>query len=287
MLPGIYVAAMPAMTSTNEVSSFGAELRRWRQRRRLSQLELANAAEVSQRHLSFLETGRSQPSSEMVEHLGLTLGVSLRGRNALLHAAGYAPTHSEEPLDGAALSTVREGLETLVAAHEPYPAYVVDRCWNLLLANAAAAQLVALLVPGEAGSSLGGNVLRLMLHPDGARSRVANWAHAAGVVVQRFSDECAANPGDAELQALYEEVMGYPDVAELSHQRQTSPGFIAELVITAEPADLKLYTAIASLAGASDLTLAELRLETLLPADSATAETLRSISQGNAPQTQP
>ncbi len=259
--------------------AFGAELRRWRQHRRLSQLELATTAEVSQRHLSFLENGRSRPSPEMVEHLAIVLDVPLRARNALLNAAGFAASYSEEPLDGPALSQIRGCLETLVEAHDPYPAYVVDRCWNLLIANTAAARLTELLLPTAAALEHAGNVLRMALHPDGARSRIVNWEEAAAALVERLAGECGADPTDTELAALYAEVTAYPGIAELPRRTRGQAGgnLITELRIDAGDAELRLITTISSLAAASDVTLDELRLETLLPADRATTDALRAL----------
>ncbi|MCY7300522.1 MAG: helix-turn-helix transcriptional regulator, partial [Ilumatobacteraceae bacterium] len=192
---------------------FASELKRWRHHRRYSQLQLANQAQVSQRHLSFLENGRSRPSPEMVEHLSIVLGVPLRARNALLNAAGFADAYSEEPLQGAALAQIRETLHTLVEAHNPYPAYIVDRSWNLLDANTAAANLTALLFGNDTALELATNVLRLFLHPDGARHAVTNWPEAAAVLVERLATECANYPGDPDMRALYDEVISYPDVA--------------------------------------------------------------------------
>lgn len=203
---------MPIQT---DLSLFGAELKRWRMQRRYSQLELAGIAAVSQRHLSFLETGRSRPSAEMIEHLSVVLEIPLRARNALLKTAGFADAYTEESLDGSALAQIRHSLETLVEAHDPFPAYVVDRTWNLLIANTAAALLTSLLVPTDAALTLGGNVLRLLLHPDGARGTVVNWPQAAAVLVGRLKAECDANPADAALRDIHSEVMGYPGVGEL------------------------------------------------------------------------
>lgn len=266
---------MPIRT---DQTTFGAELRRWRQHRRLSQLELATTAEVSQRHLSFLENGRSRPSPEMVEHLAIALDVPLRARNALLNAAGFADLYTEQPLDGPALSQIRECLETLVEAHEPYPAYVVDRCWNLLIANTAAARLTGLLLPTAAALEHAGNTLRLALHPDGARERITNWEQVAAALVERLAAECGADPTDAELAALLAEVTAYPGIADLPSTGRGAD-LITALRIDTGDAELRLITTISSLAAASDVTLDELRLETLLPADAETAEALRALAE--------
>ncbi|MEM8902584.1 MAG: helix-turn-helix domain-containing protein [Actinomycetota bacterium] len=267
---------MPIRT---EPGAFGVELRRWRHHRRLSQLELSTVAEVSQRHLSFLENGRSRPSPEMVEHLAITLDVPLRARNALLNAAGFADRYTEESLDGPALGQIREGLETLVEAHDPYPAYVVDRCWNLLIANAAAARLTELLLPAASALAHAGNLLRLVLHPEGARARIIEWEQAAVALVERLAAECGADPTDTELAALYAEVTEYPGVGEALRRgpRSTVSHLVTPLRIATDDGELRLVTTIASLASASDVTLDELRLETLLPLDRATADALRAL----------
>lgn len=258
---------------------FASELKRWRHHRRYSQLQLANTAQVSQRHLSFLENGRSRPSPEMVEHLSIVLGVPLRARNALLNAAGFADAYSEEPLDGVALSHIRGALHTLVEAHNPYPAYIVDRSWNLLDANTAAANLTAVLLGDETALELAGNVLRLFLHPDGARHAVTNWPEAAAVLVERLATECSAYPGDAEMRALYDEVTSYPGVTtrRRGHAAPTT-GLLTSIDIETDEMSLRLFTTISSLAATSDVTLEELRLETLLPADNGTAEALRLLA---------
>jgi transcriptional regulator with XRE-family HTH domain len=266
------------MNAQTEVAQFGTELKRWRQHRRYSQLELASRAEVSQRHLSFLETGRSKPSPEMIQHLSMALAVPLRARNALLHLAGFAPIYSEESLHSPALAQVRQSLEILVEAHNPFPAYVVDRSWNLVLANTTALVLTGLLLPSEAGLELAGNVLRMFLHPDGARATVANWPQAAAVLIDRLVAECDANPTDSEIAQLLREVSDYPGVAEaISKPSRTSTSFLTSIHVHTDQVDLQLYTAISSLAAPSDVTLEELRLETLLPADQATADELRRL----------
>ena len=226
------------MPINTDPTLFATELKRWRHHRRYSQLQLANQAQVSQRHLSFLENGRSRPSPEMVEHLSIVLDVPLRARNALLNAAGFAAAYSEEPLQGAALAQIRSTLHTLVEAHNPYPAYIVDRCWNLLDANTAAANLTALLLDNDSALELATNVLRLFLHPDGARHAVTNWSEAATVLVERLATECADSPGDPEMQALYNEVISYPDVSARPGRAETASGLLTAIEIdTDEVAD--------------------------------------------------
>jgi len=256
---------------------FADELKRWRLHRRYSQLQLAVESDVSQRHLSFLENGRSRPSPEMVEHLSIVLGVPLRARNALLNAAGFADAYSEEPLQGTTLAQIRGTLHTLVEAHNPYPAYIVDRTWNLLDANTAAANLSALLLGDDAALELAGNVLRLFLHPDGARRVVTNWPEAAAVLVERLAGECSQHPTDPEIRNLYDEVSSYPGVTPRSRNAATRSGLLTPIEIDTGTISLRLYTTISSLAATNDITLEELRLETLLPADTETAEALRQL----------
>lgn len=270
------------MPTHTDPKLFAEELKRWRQHRRYSQLQLAIEAQVSQRHLSYLETGRSRPSAEMVEHLSSVLEVPLRARNALLNAAGYADAYGEEPLQGAALAQIRGTLHTLVEAHNPYPAYIVDRTWNLLDANTAAANLTALLLDDNAVPELAGNVLRLFLHPGGARRAVTNWTAAAAVLVERLASECSHYPADPEMSRLYDEVTRYPGVHAATRGREhaaTTRGLLTPIEIDTGNISLRLYTTISSLAATTDITLEELRLETLLPADSETANALGHLAK--------
>src|SRR5919108_6215979 len=196
--------ATAAGTATPTV---GPLLRDWRQRRRLSQLDVSSRAAISTRHLSFLETGRARPSREMVLHLAEELDVPLRERNTLLVAAGYAPIYQETPLEGDDMATVRETLQQLLASHEPNPALVVDRQWNMVLANRA----VGLLITGLPESMLAPpvNVLRVSLHPDGLAPRIANFEEWCGHLLERLGRQ-AATTGDADLAALYDELSEYP-----------------------------------------------------------------------------
>ena len=185
----------------------GALLRQWREHRRLSQLELSIQAEISARHLSFLETGRSTPSREMLLHLADELDLPLRERNRLLLAAGYAPVYPETTMDAPRMSAVRAALRQVLTAHEPYPAVVVDRHWNLVDANAT----VAVLVEGAAPELLvpPANVLRVSLHPDGVARRVVNLGEVRAHLLHRLRRQVALT-GDGELARLYDELRAYP-----------------------------------------------------------------------------
>lgn len=261
-------------------STFGTALREWRGHRHLSQLDLATEAGVSQRHLSFLETGRSKPSREMVIHLGMTLDLALRDINGLLTAAGFAEAYPETGLDDPDLDQVRSVLETLLAAHEPYPAYVIDRHWDLVLTNTTGSLLTGVGGEGPVGS--GANLVRLALAPGGLRDHILNWEAAATVLLHRLEREVIHRPEDRDLMELLAEVRGYPGVADLPTRPTVPDG--SELVVPLELrtplGDLRLITTIATIGAAYDVTLEELRLETLLPADAASEALLRSLSSG-------
>src|SRR3954463_4666079 len=189
----------------------GGLLRDWRQRRRLSQLDLAIEADVSARHLSFVETGRSRPSRELVLHLAEHLDVPLRERNALLLAAGYAPAYHQTPLDAAEMAPVRDAVAKILAGHDPYPAVVVDRRWDLVSANRAA---TAIMSEGVDPSLLAppANALRLSLHPRGLAPRIVNFEEYGTHLINRLDREIAVS-GDKELLALRDELCRYPGVS--------------------------------------------------------------------------
>jgi len=187
----------------------------------MSQLDLAAAAGVSQRHLSFLETGRSRPSREMVIHLAMELDVPPREQNRLLATAGHSAQYPETSLTDSGLGRVRRVLETILASHEPFPAIVVDRGWNVVLANEAALRFTtSLLDPG--GAAPGAiNAVKLVLGPDGVRSRIVNWRQVATAVLRRLDREIASRPTDDVLRRLWDEVLVYPDVADVSKPGST------------------------------------------------------------------
>src|SRR3954462_7816298 len=198
--------ATPAPAGSR-VRPFGEHLRDWRQRRRMSQLDLANEAEISTRHLSFVETGRSAPSREMVLRLAERLGIPLRGRHALLVPAGYAPMSRERPLDDPALAAAREAVQLILRSHEPYPALAVDRHWNLLAHNAMVPHLLAGAAPALLQPPV--NVLRLSLHPQGLATRIVNLGQWRHHLFERLRQQIQAT-GDQALQELEQELRGYP-----------------------------------------------------------------------------
>ncbi len=260
------------------VEGFASRLRWWRTTRRFSQLQLASEAEVSSRHISFLETGKAKPSREMVIHLATVLDLSLRDRNALLHDAGFAPAYSHNDLDAPELDEVRQVIVELLAAHSPNPAVAVDRRGDVVEANAAAMYLIAATVTGDSAALAPTiNINRLSLHPDGIRSQMANWPAAAGNLLQRFEREVAHRPADEELQALLAEVLSYPDVEDLRRAPMLPTGTDLLVPLEVETFDgqaLRLVTTVATIGAPYDVTLDELRLETFFPVDDRTRAVL-------------
>ena len=260
-------------------SSFADQLRTWRTARRLSQLDLSAVSGVSQRYLSFLETGRSQPSREMVVHLSDQLELPLRDRNTMLNAAGYASIYGERSLDEDSMDEVRQVLDTVLRAH-PFPAYVVDGRWNLLMTNEAALAVTAAVAGPRMAEAAGGNVIRLTMHPDGLRRSVSNWPEAAGALLKRLKNEVAHRPGDKALSELLDEVLAYPGVAELSASppRPESADLVVPITFDTPGFKGSFFTMISTIGSAFDVTLEELRLETLLPADHVSMSALEELT---------
>jgi len=251
------------------VVPLGTLLKDWRRRRRLSQLDLALEAGVSARHLSFVETGRSKPSREMVLHLAEQLDVPLRDRNHMLLAAGFAPAFEERAIDAPEMAPVRVALQRVLAGHEPYPAVVVDRWWNLVAANRS----VALFTDQAAAHLLEPpvNVLRLALHPDGVARRVVNHAEFRAHLLDRLHRQVALT-GDERLAALHEEVSEYPGGAASLQPHET--GIAVPVRLRQGDRELAFFSTIATFGTAVDITLAELAIEAFFPADEATADYL-------------
>jgi transcriptional regulator with XRE-family HTH domain len=252
----------------------GDLLREWRMRRRVSQLELALDAEISPKHVSFVESGRAQPSREMILRLAEHLQVPLRERNTLLNAAGFAPVYQERSLNDPALAAARSAVELVLKAHEPFPAIAVDRHWSLVASNAA----VAFLMEGIDDSLLAPpvNVLRVSLHPQGLAPRIANLAEWRGHVLERLRRQVDAT-NDALLESLLRELQAYPVVNDLDSSPRPHRDY-AGVVIPFElrtPAGILAFFGTTTVFGTPmDITLAELAVEAFFPADSATAQSL-------------
>jgi len=250
----------------------GELLRGWRERRRLSQLELANRVEVSTRHVSFVETGRSKPSREMVLRLAEHLDVPLRDRNQLLLAGGYAPIYSESSLHSPAMLAIRTTLRRLLEAHEPYPALVVDRWWNIVEANAGIRIFTTDVDEKLLKAPI--NALRLTLHPDGLAGRITNLAEVRTAALTSLHRQVSAT-ADPELQDLYDELRAYA-----ADDRPVHPGpaeVVVPMKLTHEGRELSLLTTIATFGTPLDVTVAELMIESFFPADEPTAEFLRGM----------
>jgi transcriptional regulator with XRE-family HTH domain len=252
-------------------------LRERRAGRRLSQLELALRAGTTQRHLSFIESGRSAPGREMVIRLGESLELPLRERNDLLLAAGFAPAYPQTSLDAQALAPVLGALEHILAAHVPYPAIIVNRHGDLVAANPAR----HILFEGCAAELLAppANAYRIALHPDGMAPRIANFPEWARHVLESIRADLRRNPDD-RLAALSDELGRYVPAARL---RPGHLGFAVPLELSSAAGELRLITTITSFATAVDVTISELKLEAFLPADAATAATLHAATPRVSP----
>jgi transcriptional regulator with XRE-family HTH domain len=252
-----------------QTPAFGSLMRDWRQRRRLSQLDLAIEADVSARHVSFIETGRSTPSRAMVLRLATVLDVPLREQNQLLLAAGLAPVYGERSLDDPDMAAVREGVERVLGAYNPYPCVVVDRSWQIVSANAGA----AVLMDGVAPSLLERpNALRMALHPEGLAPRIRNLSQWRHHLIERLRREVAVS-GSTELLALLTEIESYPGGSE--ETRDLGGVAVPLELCTSQGKLLTFLSTVTTFGTAMDLTAAELSIEAFLPADETTAAALR------------
>ncbi|GGT38267.1 helix-turn-helix transcriptional regulator [Streptomyces atratus] len=286
------------MTTVALDTGVGPLLRSWREQRRISQLELALRADSSARHISFIETGRSRPSEDMILRLAEHLDIPVRERNALLVVAGYAPRYAQTALDDPALGALREGMERLLQGYDPYPALVVDGMYNVVAANRG----IAMLLEGVAGHLLAPplNAMRLTLHPEGLAPRIRNLREWRADLLAQMERQIAL-ARSAELRELYEEVAGYPapegaDRAEGAGAAGSGGGagspvgenpgagpasslpFALPLHIEHGGQVLSFVSSIATFNTPMDVTVAELAIETFLPADRATADHLRSLT---------
>ena len=258
----------------------GALLRTWRERRRLSQLELAGAADISARHMSFLETGRSTPSRGMLLRLAERLQIPLRERNTLLLSAGYAPMYAERHLDDPALQQARRAVELVIAGHSPFPALAVDRHWTLVSANTSVNLLLAGVSPRLLEPPI--NVLRLGMHPEGLGPRVENYAQWRGHTITRLQQQVAAT-ADPVLKELLAELESYPQISSEERRRNNNAdegdygGVVVPFRLRTELGVLSFISTTTVFGTPLDITLAELAIESFFPADAETAEILTRI----------
>lgn len=261
-----------------DASSFPSLLKTWRGKRRLSQLELALEAGVSQRHISFLESGRAQPSRAMILQLSETLSVPLRERNDWLVAAGFAPLFRTRPLDDPQMRQVLAAVQRMLANHEPFPALALDRAWNIRLTNSSFEAFAGLL-GADLWTRIGGgprNLMRLFFHPQGIRPHVVNWTSVAPLLWHRACREAEALGGD-EMQAALAELQPYQDRETLRLAEDTTLLPVLPLELEKDGLRASLFTVIATFGTAQDVTADELRIESLFPADTATEQLFSAL----------
>jgi transcriptional regulator with XRE-family HTH domain len=269
-------SSQPVTTISN--TSFGALLRRWRSVRRLSQLDLALDADISTRHLSCIETGRAQPSREMVLLLAEALQVPMRERNALLLAAGFAPLYRDTALDTPELEAARQAIELFTTQLEPNPVLVLDRHWNILKMNAGAQRFLALFPGSDSVTPLNGP--RLAFHPQGLRPYIENWEAVAAHIIRRVHREVADNPSDEMLKCFLEELLSYPNVPSrwrMLDFDDAPPPFLT-INYNWRNSTLRLFSALTSFGTAQDIALQELRIESFFPADEGTRTLLNQVT---------
>jgi len=268
------------LMSTVGTQSVGNLLREWRQRRRLSQLELALDADISSRHLSFVETGRSQPSREMLLRLAEQLDVPLRDRNTLLIAAGFAPVFEARPFADPELENAREAVNLVLAGHEPNPTFAIDRHWIMVTANRAAHAFLTGVEPWLLQPPL--NVLRLTLHPGGVAPRIVNYAEWRSHLLSRLRRQIDVS-GDTILEGLLKELRDYPPPVGQDTQTGTAQtnygGVVVPLKLTTEAGVLSFISTTTVFGTAVDITLSELALETFFPSDPATSAVLSAMAE--------
>ena len=279
-----FPAGTPAV-SPPPPDMFGPMLRTWRRRRGASQLALALQSGVSQRHVSFLESGRARPSREMVVQLTSALDVPLRQRNAMLLAAGFAPAYRETNLTAPELLPVRKAIDHILKRQEPYPAVVIDRLWNLIQGNDAANAFTVFLFEGPPPPPPPGkppNLLQWLLDPKALRPKIANWEEVARHLVSTTYAEILADGGEPRALAFIEEIMAYPDVPasfrKLRFEERPQPVLTVDYVVGGKA--LSVFTTIATLGTPQDVTLQEVRIESFFPADDRSDALFRSLAAG-------
>lgn len=256
-------------------------LRNWRKSRKYSQFSLSLSAGVSQKHLSFLESGRSHPSREMVASLSTALDLPLREKNALLNAAGFASIYTQNPIDQEDMKQARRALSVLLQHHEPYPAIVLDRNWNILMMNEANIRLFSRLIdPVEIWQKIGGeqpNLIRACLHPDGLKSAIGNWQEFALYFISQLNRELEANPYNSGAKELLNEVMAYPDVPTLGQGLQSKSLPFLSLVLNVDDKQIEFFSMVSTFGTPLDITLQELRIETFFPVNDQTEDYIQSL----------
>ncbi|HEY5809212.1 MAG TPA: helix-turn-helix transcriptional regulator [Povalibacter sp.] len=257
-------------------AAVGRLLRQWRDARRLSQLDLALDVGVSPRHLSFIETGKSRPSREMIARLADALHMPLRERNSLLLAAGYAPQYRETALTTPEMEPVRKAVQLILDHHEPFPAFVMNRHWDVMLTNRAMPKILGALKPG---GPMHGNILRQVFDPQDMRPTLANWEEVARDLIRHVHAEVAAAPSDRKLRTLLDEVLAYPNVPGewLTHELGSAPLPLITTVFAKGELKLRFFSTLTVFGTTRDVTINELRIECMFPADEITADFCRAL----------
>ena len=261
---------------------FGSLLRYWRTHRHLSQLALALEADVSSRHISFMETGRARPSVEMVSRLAEVLEIPLRERNALFLAAGFAPEYRETELVAPELSQARRAIDFILKQQEPFPAFVLDRHWNLVTTNAASARIYGWLLEGRSRNP---NVMRQVFDPNGLRPFIVNWDEVAQDMIRHLYAQVMATPNDARAVELLREILSSPSAPSRwgAPEFARPPAPLHTAVYRKDGRELRLFSTLTMFGTPHDVTLEELRIECSFPADAATEHFCREMATGSSP----
>lgn len=265
--------------------ALGDRIREWRLHRGLSQSRLAQGAGISPRHMSFVETGRSRPSREVLIRIAGELGLPLREENALMESAGYARRYRESNLAEPALDQVRRVLRFLLDRHEPHPALVIDGNWEIVLANDAHRRTASFFAPDdELPSEVSGNLLRLAFHPNGLRQSIVNWHVVGPAILARAEAEYRERPSAGRLGLLIEEVRSYAPVPPRVTHGGQPPDLLLPVHLRRGRVDVRLLSVLSSLVAPTDVTLQELRIETFFPTDAESEEQLRAVElSGRSP----
>ena len=258
----------------------GARLRAWRSARHLSQLELALAADTSARHLSCIETGKSRPGRELLGRLADALEMPLRERNALLLDAGFAPQFPETALGAPVLARIDQAIDAILAQQSPYPAFLINRRWDVLRANDAAARVNRLMLGGR--DSAHANILRQFFDPADLRAAIVNWEEVAGELIRHLHEQVAAVPGDRGARELLDQMLAYPGVPARWRLRDISapPSPLLTTVLRRDGVELRFFSTITTFAMPRDITLDELHIECCFPMDDATVAHCRALAAG-------
>ena len=272
------------MPTTLAPAGFGPLLRQWRTARRMSQQQLAIESEVSTRHISYVENGKSSPSREMVLILASALDLPLRERNSLLSSAGYAPVYRETDLSEPEMMPVRHAFDTILSHHEPYPALVLTRGWDVVKMNDAFARLFAFFLEPPFDPIVGQNVMHALFHPQGVRPHVANWKEVASVLIDRLYRESITELETSESRRLLDALLSYPNMPANIQEIDlaAAPRVCVTVILEKGDTRLELFSTLTTLGTPIDVTAQELRIESYFPADETTGEWLRKSAASYA-----